>query len=56
MTNIKLHHIEKETIKLIKKYFNDYEKAIKLMQQIILQKKTNSSRSENNRELHFYRF
>ena len=39
MTNIKSRHIEKETVKLTKKYFNDYEKAVKLMQQTILQKR-----------------
>ena len=39
MTNIKSRHIEKKTVKLTKKYFNDYEKTVKLMQQTILQKK-----------------
>ena len=39
MTSIKSRCIEKETVKLIKKYFNEYEKAIKLMQQTILQKR-----------------
>ena len=39
MTNIKSRYIEEETIKLTKKYFNEYEKAVKLMQQTILQKK-----------------
>ena len=39
MTSIKSRYIEKETIKLTKKYFNEYEKAVKLMQQIILQRK-----------------
>ena len=31
MTNIKSRHIEEKTIKLTKKYFNDYEKAIELI-------------------------
>ena len=39
MTNIKLRYIEKETIKLTKKYFNEYKKAVKLMQQTILQRR-----------------
>ena len=39
MTNIKSRYIEKETIKLTKKYFNEYEKAVELMQQIVLQRK-----------------
>ena len=39
MTNIKSRHIKEETVKLTKKYFNDYEKAVKLMQQTILQRK-----------------
>ena len=39
MTNIKSRYIEEKTIKLTKKYFNEYEKAVKLMQQIILQRK-----------------
>ena len=39
MTNIKLRYIEKETIKLTKKYFNEYKKAVKLMQQTVLQKR-----------------
>ena len=33
MTNIKSRYIKEKTVKLIKKYFNEYEKAIKLMQQ-----------------------
>ena len=56
MTSIKSCYIEKETVKLTKKYFNEYEKAVKLMQQIILQKKANSSKNRDNRELYFYRF
>ena len=32
MMNIKSCHIEEKTIKLTKKYFNEYEKAVKLMQ------------------------
>ena len=39
MTSIKSRYIKKETVKLTKKYFNDYEKAVKLMQQTVLQKK-----------------
>ena len=39
MTSIKLRHIKEETVKLTKKYFNKYEKAVKLMQQTILQKR-----------------
>ena len=38
ITSIKSRHIEEKTIKLTKKYFNEYEKAVKLIQQIILQK------------------
>ena len=36
MSNIKLHHVNDETIKLIKWYLNEYEKVVKLMQQTIL--------------------
>ena len=39
MMNIKSRHIEEETIKLTKKYFNEYEKAVELMQQTVLQRK-----------------
>ena len=39
MTSIKSHYIEEETVKLTKKYFNEYEKAVELMQQTILQRK-----------------
>ena len=39
MTNIKSRHIGKKTVKLTKKYFNEKEKAIKLMQLTILQKR-----------------
>ena len=39
MMNIKSRYIEEETIKLTKKYFNEYEKAVELMQQTILQKR-----------------
>ena len=39
MTNIKSRYIKEKTMKLTKKYFNEYEKAVKLMQQTILQKK-----------------
>ena len=56
MTSIKSRYIKKETLKLTKKYFNEYKKAVKLMQQTILQKKANLSKSENNRELYSYRF
>ena len=49
--------MKEEAVKLTKKYFNKYKKIVKLMQQTILQrKKINSSKSKNNRELHFYRF
>ena len=56
MTNIKSRYIKEKTVKLTMKYFNEYEKAVKLMQQTILQKKTNSLKNENNRKLHSYRF
>ena len=39
MTSIKSRYIKEETIKLTKKYFNEYEKTIKLMQQTVLQKR-----------------
>ena len=39
MTNIKSCYIKEETVKLTKKYFNEYEKAVKLMQQTVLQRK-----------------
>ena len=39
MTSIKSRYIEEETIKLTKKYFNEYKKTIKLMQLIVLQKR-----------------
>ena len=39
MTSIKSHYIEEKTVKLTKKYFNEYEKAVKLMQQTVLQKR-----------------
>ena len=39
MTSIKSRHIKEETIKLKNKYFNEYEKAVKLMQQTVLQRK-----------------
>ena len=54
MTNIKSRYIKEKTSKLTKKYFNEYEKAIKLMQQTVLQKKTDSSKSKSNRELYSY--
>ena len=37
--NIKSRYIKEKTIKLTKKYFNEYKKTIKLMQLIILQKR-----------------
>ena len=37
--NIKSRYIEEEIVKLTKKYFNKYEKTVKLMQQTILQKR-----------------
>ena len=39
MTSIKSRYIEEKTIKLTKKYFNEYEKAVELMQQTVLQKR-----------------
>ena len=39
MTSIKSRYIKKEIIKLTKKYFNEYDKAVKLMQQTVLQKR-----------------
>ena len=32
MSNIKLHHVNDKTIKLMKRYLNKYEKVVKLMQ------------------------
>ena len=40
MTSIKSRYIKEKTVKLTKKYFDEYEKAVKLMQQTILQKKS----------------
>ena len=39
MSNIKSRHVNNKTTKLIKRYLNEYEKVVKLMQQTILQKK-----------------
>ena len=39
MTNIKSRYIKEKTIKLTKKYFNEYKKTVKLMQQTVLQRK-----------------
>ena len=39
MTNIKSRYIKEKTVKLTKKYFNKYEKAVELMQQTVLQKR-----------------
>ena len=39
MTSIKSRYIKEEIVKLTKKYFNEYEKTVKLMQQTILQKR-----------------
>ena len=39
MLNIKSHHIDNKTIKLMKRYLNEYEKIVKVMQQTILQKR-----------------
>ena len=39
MSNIKLRHVNNKTTKLIKRYLNEYEKVVKLMQQIVLQRK-----------------
>ena len=39
ITSIKLRHIKEKTIKLTMKYFNEYEKAVELMQQTILQRR-----------------
>ena len=36
MSDIRSRHIDDETTKLIKRYLNEYEKIVKLMQQIIL--------------------
>ena len=39
MLNIKLRHVDDKTTKLTKRYSNEYEKVVKLMQQTILQRK-----------------
>ena len=39
MSNIKSRHVNNETTKLIKRYSNEYEKIVKLMQSTILQKR-----------------
>ena len=39
MSNIKLRHVNDKTTKLTKRYLNEYEKVVKLMQQTILQRK-----------------
>ena len=39
MSGIKSRHVNDETTKLIKRYSNEYEKIVKLMQQTILQKR-----------------
>ena len=36
MSDIKLRHVDNKTIKLTKRYLNEYEKIVKLMQQTIL--------------------
>ena len=36
MSDIKLRHINNETTKLMKRYSNEYEKIVRLMQQTIL--------------------
>ena len=32
MSNIKLHHVNDKITKLIKRYLNEYEKVVRLMQ------------------------
>ena len=39
MSDIKSRHVDNKTAKLIKRYSNEYEKIVKLMQQTILQKR-----------------
>ena len=39
MTSIKSRHIKEKTVKLTRKYFDKYQKAVKLMQQTVLQKR-----------------
>ena len=36
MSDIKLRHVDNETTKLMKRYLNEYEKIVKLMQLTIL--------------------
>ena len=36
MSDIKLRHVNNETTKLMKRYLNEYEKIVRLMQQTIL--------------------
>ena len=44
MSNIKSRHVDDEITKLMKRYLNEYEKIVKLMQQTILQKKKQIAR------------
>ena len=36
MSDIKLHHVDDETTKLMKRYLNEYKKVVRLMQQTVL--------------------
>ena len=44
MSNIKSRHVDDETTKLTKRYSNEYEKIVKLMQQAVLQKRKQIAR------------
>ena len=44
MSDIRSHHVSDETTKLMKRYSNEYEKAVGLMQQTVLQKKKQIAR------------
>ena len=44
MLSIRLRHVDNEATKLTKRYSNEYEKAVKLMQQTVLQKRKQIAR------------
>ena len=44
MSNIRSRHVNDKTTKLMKRYLNEYEKAVRLMQQTVLQRKKQIAR------------
>ena len=44
MSSIRSRHVDDEAAKLMKRYLNEYEKVVKLMQQAVLQKRKQIAR------------